>query len=194
MKVNFLNLDRNTLGGVMIHLGLAGAALVGICILYFFVYLPNTTNHNQTVTVPDVEGKYVDQLDPFFVKTNLHYQINDSSYASDQPALTVLKQYPPAGSKVKEGRSIFLSVNQRIPPTVLVPDLIDGSIMNAAAVLRSSQLKLGKIEVVPGPYKVVKEMQCNGQIVEASSRVPKESTIDLIVMDGLTADLTDSIP
>ena len=191
MKFNFLNLGRNTLGGVMVHLLLAGLSLAVICMLYFTVYLPNTTNHNQTIIVPEFEGKQFDQLRPV---SNLKYQVNDSSYSSDYPALTVLKQYPPAGSKVKEGRKIFLSVNQRTTPTVVMPDVVDGSVINAEAVLRSSQLKLGKIQLVPGPYKIVKEVHYQGQMISASALVPRGALIDLVVMDGLSDDQTDSIP
>ena len=194
MKVNFLNSGQNTLGGVVVHLLLAGFALLVVCILYFAVYLPSITNHNQTIIVPDIEGKSFDQLEPLFVKSSLQYQVNDSSYSSDYPALTVLKQFPPAGSKVKRGRKILLSVNQRTAPTVLVPDLIDGSVINAGAVLRSSHLQLGKIELIPGPYKIVKEMRYRGQPVEASSSIPRGSVVDLIVMDGLSDDPTDTIP
>jgi beta-lactam-binding protein with PASTA domain len=196
MRVNFLISGRNTLGGVVIHILLAGLSLLVLCILYFAVYLPGITNHNQTIIVPDIEGKALQQLqtEPLFVTSTLLYQVNDSSYSSDYPALTVLKQYPPAGSKVKEGRKILLSVNQRNPPTVLVPDLIDGSVINAATVLRSSQLKPGKIEFIPGPYKIVKEMRYHGQVIAASFPVPKGSVIDLIVMDGLGDDQTDTIP
>jgi len=193
MKVNFLSLGRNTLGGVMMHLLAAGASFVILCILYFSVYLPTTTNHNKTVVVPPIEGKQFDQLEPIFRAANLQYQVHDSSYSSDYPALAVLKQYPPAGSKVKEGRKIFLSVNQRNPPTVVVPDLVDGSVINAEAVLRSSQLKLGNIELVPGPYQIVKEMRYSGQAIVASSLVPKGALIDLVVMDGLSAEEPDSI-
>jgi beta-lactam-binding protein with PASTA domain len=194
MKVNFLNLERNTLGGVMFHALLAGAALFAACILYFAVYLPHTTNHNKTVVVPTIEGKQFAHLEPIFRDANLQYEVNDSAYSADYPALTVLKQYPAAGSKVKEGRRIFLSINQRTPPTVMVPDLVDGSIINAEAVLRSSQLKTGKIELVPGPFKVVKEMRYQGQQINASSTVPKGAFIDLVIMDGLSEDTTDSIP
>ena len=188
MKFSILKYKRNTLGGVLIHLLIAASILVGLCILYFFAYLPNATNHNQTITVPNIEGMKVSQLEDFLVKRNLRYEVNDSSYSQEYPPLTVLKQYPKAGSKVKEGRNIFISINRLEPPTVPVPDLIDGSVVNAEAVLRSNELKRGKIELVSGPFNVVKEMKYQGQVIKASERVPKGAVIDLVVMDGGSPD------
>lgn len=188
MKSSIFKLKRNTLGGVLIHLFLAGALLAVLCILYFFTYLPKTTNHGETITVPDIEGMQLGQLEEFLVKKNLRYEINDSSYSSEYPPLTVLKQYPHAGAKVKEGRNIFISINRLEPPTVPVPNLVDGSVVNAEAVLKSNELNRGKIELVPGPFNVVKEMKYRGQVIAPSERVPKGSVIDLVVMDGGSKD------
>ncbi len=188
MKFGILKYKRNTLGGVIIHLFLAGVLLGILCVLYFFAYLPNTTNHGQSITVPNIEGMQLEELEDFLVKRNLRYEINDSSYSEEYPPLTVLKQYPQAGSKVKEGRNIFISINRLNPPTVPVPNLVDGSVVNAEAVLRSNELKRGKIELVPGPFNVVKEMKFQGQVIAPSERVPKGSIIDLVVMDGGSKD------
>src|SRR5882672_2185392 len=145
MKFDILKFKRDTLGGMLIHLLLAFAALVLIAILYFYAYLPSSTNHGMSITVPDVEGMQISQLEDFLVKRNLRYEVNDSSYSSEYPPLTVLRQYPPAGAKVKEDRKILISVNRIDPPTVPVPDLVDGSVVNADAVLRSNELKRGRI-------------------------------------------------
>jgi beta-lactam-binding protein with PASTA domain len=131
----------------------------------------------------------VSQLDEFLLSKDLRYEVNDSSYSADYPPLTVLKQYPRAGSKVKEGRKIFISLNRINPPTVPLPDLVDGSILNAESLLRSNELKRGRIQTVNGPFRAVKEMKLNGVKVEAGTRVPKGSVIDLVVMDGNEGDI-----
>src|SRR5690606_3425019 len=63
--------------------------------------------------------------------------------------------------------------------------LIDGSLTNAEAVLRGSELKRGKVRFVRGPFlNVVKEMQINGNKVVPGVPVPKGTVVDLVVMDG----------
>jgi len=185
MKFEFKKIKNNTLAGVILHAILASVALLLLAIFYFYVYLPGSTNHGETITVPDVEGKSISELETELEKRMLRFEISDSSYSEKHPPQTVLKQYPHAGAKVKEGRKIYLTVNNNQPPSVPVPDLIDGSVVNADAVLRSVQLKRGNIKLVSGPFNVVKEMYHKGErIMPLKTRVPKGSVIDLVVMDG----------
>jgi beta-lactam-binding protein with PASTA domain len=184
MNFDIRKFKTDTLGGLIMHFLLAAGLMLILLVLYFFAYLPSTTNHGEVITVPSIEGMQVDKLDGFLVKRNLRYEVNDSAYSAEQPPNTVLKQFPQAGSKVKEGRKIFISVNRSTPPTVPVPALVDGSVVNADAVLRSNQLKRGSIELVPGPFNIVKDMKYRGNRIEAGDQVPKGATIDLVVMDG----------
>lgn len=184
MKFDPRKYKNDTLGGLLLHILLAASILLVLFLLYFFTYLPSTTNHGEAITVPSIEGMAISQLEDFLIKRNLRYEVNDSAYSSEYPPLTVLKQYPQAGAKVKEGRKIFISINRVSPPTVPVPALVDGSVVNADAVLRSNELKRGRIELVAGPFNVVKEMKYQGRTIEAGETVPKGSIIDLVVMDG----------
>ena len=180
----------NTLGGILISLALALAIIFVFIALYFLTYLPSVTNHGQSITVPNIEGMQVKELEDFLIRKDLRYEVSDSTYSSKYPPLTVLKQYPHAGAKVKQGRKIFITINHVTAPTVPVPNLIDGSVVNAEAVLASNELKRGRIELVSGPFNVVKEMKYRGAKIEPNVRVPKGSVIDLVVMDGGKGDYT----
>jgi eukaryotic-like serine/threonine-protein kinase len=186
MKPVFLKKYNNeTLGGVLIHLLAATLIIMLLCVLYFYAYLPNITNHGETITVPNVEGQPFKKVVAFLEEHDLRYEISDSTYSSEYPPLTILKQVPVAGSKVKEQRKIYLSINRVTPPTVPMPDLIDGSLINADAVLKGSELRRGKIHLVRGPFlNVVKEMRIDGKTVAPLTRVPKGTIVDLVVMDG----------
>jgi len=186
MKPAFLKKYNNeTLGGLLIHIMAAAFILLILCILYFYAYLPNITNHGETITVPNVEGQPFDKASRMLEEHDLRFEVSDSSYSSEYPPLTVLKQVPVEGSKVKEQRKIYLSINRLTPPTVPMPDLIDGSLINADAVLKGSELRRGKIHLVRGPFlNVVKEMRINGKTVAPLTRVPKGTVVDLVVMDG----------
>ena len=181
-------LKSDTLGGLLLHMAIAGTILMLLCFFYFFVYLPGTTNHGESITVPNIEGLSIQKVQPFLASHDLQFEVNDSSYSSQYPPLTVLKQYPAPGSKVKEGRKVYVSINRIKPPSVPMPDLIDGSLINAEAVLKGSELKRGKIHLVRGPFlNVVKEMRVDGAKVEPNVRIPKGTVVDLVVMDGGSA-------
>jgi beta-lactam-binding protein with PASTA domain len=187
MKIDFKKFKRDTLAGVLLHLGLAFLGFLIVALIFFYAYLPGTTNNGETITVPDIEGKSLSELETELEKRLLRFEVNDSSYSENHPPLSVLKQYPHPGAKVKEGRKIYVTINRTQPPTVPVPDLTgnDGSsVVNAEAILRSNQLKRGKIRLVPGPFNIVKEMLYKGVKIAPGTRVAKGSVIDLVVMDG----------
>lgn len=175
----------STPAGLLLSLIITSGTVLLIMAIYFYIYLPAATNHGETITVPDITGMPVDELEKFLVQRNLRYQINDSSYSQDYPPFTVLRQFPKAGSVVKENRVIYISINRITPPTVPVPDLIDGSLINADEVLRGNELKRGKVMLVRGPFlNVVREMRFQGKKIDPGTRIPKGSAIDLVVEDG----------
>jgi beta-lactam-binding protein with PASTA domain len=181
----------STVSGLLVSIVVTCGTVFLLMILYFYVYLPAITNHGETITVPNIEGMKLEQLDEFLVTRNLRYEVNDSSYTEKYPPLTVLKQYPSAGSQVKENRVIYISLNRITPPTVPMPNLVDGSLINAEVQLKSNELKRGRIQIISGPYlHVVKEMKFRGEKIEPGTRITKGSVIDLVVYDGGS----DSLP
>lgn len=170
---------------MLLHIAASMGILLLISICYFYIYLPATTNHGESITVPDLQGKNIESLNDFLTAHDLRYEISDSSYSEEYPPLSVLLQYPKAGSKVKENRTILITVNRVTPPTVPVPDLVDRSRINAEVVLKSNELKRGRILLEPSPFlNLVKEMRYKGKIITAGTRIPKGSEIDLVVGDG----------
>lgn len=175
----------NTLGSMLLNFTLAVGVLAFLSLFYFYVYLPNITNHGETITVPNLEGMDLDKLDDFLSGHDLRYEVNDSSYSEDFPPLTVLQQFPPQGSKVKENRKIYVTLNRVTPPTVPMPDLVDRSRINAEVVLKSNELKRGHIILQASPFlNLVIEMRHLGKPIDAGTRVPKGAIIDLVVGDG----------
>ncbi len=187
-----LPFQDNTLGSVLGSIGTVVGIFLFLGICYFYIYLPNATNHGETVTVPDLKGIKIEKLDSFLTEHKLRYELNDSAYSGEYPPLTIVRQFPKEGSTVKEGRKIFISINRVSPPTVPVPDLVDRSRINAEVVLQSNELKRGKIIFEPSPFlNLVKELRYQGKKIEVGVRIPKGSVIDLVVGDGNgSADFT----
>lgn len=180
-----MKLISDNLKGFLIRLLIVGSLLFSLVLIFFYIYLPATTNHGESITVPNLEGIHMEEIDGFLTNRSLRYEVNDSTYSDKYPPLTILRQYPQAGSKVKEGRKIFISVNRINPPTVPVPDLVDRSLINAEAVLKSNELKRGQIIYKPSPFhNLVLEMQLEGRVLETEERIAKGSVIDLVVGNG----------
>jgi len=179
----------STLGGVLVSILIACGSLMLIMILYFYVYLPHITNHDETITVPNAVGRNFSELEEVLGSRDLRFEVSDSAYSGNHPPLTVLKQYPAEGAKVKENRVIYVSLNRVTPPTVPVPNLIDISLINADAQLKNNELKRGRIELVRGAFlQLVRGMKYKGHPIEPGERVPKGAVIDLVVEDGGNTD------
>ena len=158
-----------------------------ILIAIFKIYLPIKTNNGEVITVPNLIGMNINDLNTFLEDRNLRYEIlEDSSYSSDKLPFTVLYQNPSEGNKVKKNRKIYLTLNSVIPPKIKIPNIINGSVKNAQLILKSYDLKLGNIKYIPDlAMNAVLKMYVNGDSVSINDLVDKGTIIDLEVGDGL---------
>ncbi|EMR01871.1 PASTA domain-containing protein [Cesiribacter andamanensis] len=170
---------------VLIHLGIILVTGFVLVYLVFNIWLPGTTRHGETVTVPNLQGRSYSELESYLTQQGLRYEVNDSTFSTEYPPLTVMKQYPQAGAQVKENRKIFISLNAVNPPNVRMPKLIDSSVKNAQLVLRSFGLELGEITYKPDlAANAVLEQLHKGKPIEEGAYIAKGSKIDLVVGDG----------
>ncbi len=182
-----------SLKDLLIHLSVLLGITVLVVVIVFFIWLPATTNHGETITVPDIKGMTVGELDDFLGKRNLRYEVTaDSSYSPDFPGLAVLRQVPPPNTTVKENRKIYVTLNAESPPQVRMPDLIDKSLKSAMMTLNSYDLKLGSIKYIPDPFFVIIEVRISGREILAGEKIEKGSPIDLVVGNGFGSTVFQS--
>ncbi len=164
-----------------------GIILVLCLLLYiaFFATLKCITRHGQQVMIPDVRGKEINTAVTMLKQMRFEISI-DSTFEPDQKPLTVLKQVPDTGSVVKEGRTIFLTVNCIHPPQIAMPQLVNLSFRSAVMMLRNNKLKLGDTTFKPDlAAGLVLEQKYNGQQVKPGDVVPQGSKISLVIGDGM---------
>jgi eukaryotic-like serine/threonine-protein kinase len=175
----------SSVGSLLLSIGATFGTIMLLAIIYFYVYLPSVTNHGESITIPDLKGMSVEELEVFLKDHDLRYAVNDSAYSSEFPPLVVLRQFPQPGAQVKINRVVYVSLNRVTPPTLPIPDLVDRSLVNAEVVLKSVELKRGKILYVPSPFRnLVKEMRYEGKEIKAGTRITKGAIIDLVIGDG----------
>ena len=188
-------LGTNSIWDLLKHLVIIIIIGVTIVLLFFFVYLPNTTNKGETITVPDASGLELAKMDDFLGSRKLRFEVADSGYSADHAPLAVLKQYPLPGSKVKENRKVYLTVNAITPPLVKIPDLLEKSLRSSERALESVGLKRGEIEYRPDVAlnKVLEVIYDGRKItkadIEKGIKIPKGSSIDLVVAGGTGATI-----
>ncbi|WP_276496767.1 PASTA domain-containing protein [Pontibacter litorisediminis] len=176
----------NTFLGVIKHLLIMGVIVAALILGFFYYYLPSTTNHGESISVPKITGMQLQDAETLLEEQNLRYFINDSTYKPDLEPFQILTQDPAPGSKVKENRKIYVSVNMKNPPMIKMPKLIDGSVKNAELILKSYDLRKGKITYVPDlQQNAVLKQFVNGKEVKPGEMVAKGALVDLHVGDGL---------
>jgi len=170
---------------LFIHIGLILAFTVVLVLTFFFVYLPFSTNHGQTITVPDLKHMSMDELENYLEDRKLRYEVSDCTFVAGGVPLTVFAQYPTPGSNVKEGRKIYLTIIKRTAPTVVMPNLVDQTSRTAALLLGSMGLVMGDLTYEPdlGKNKVLRQY-ANGQEIKPGSPIAKGTKVDLIIGDG----------
>ena len=165
-----------------------------IIFFLFYIYFPIKTNHGDTITVPNLIGMELKDIDEFLSDRDLRYEIlDDSSYSSEYPPYSILQQNPSENEKVKENRKIYLTLNSSIPPKIKMPKIINGSVKNAQLILKSYDLKLGEITYVPDMARnAVLKMFIEGDSVNENDLVLKGSIVDLEVGNGLGNQIFDT--
>ncbi len=173
----------------LIALHLSFMVVVGNCIVFLFFQflLPVITHQGQFITVPNLKGISLEEVDAVLAQRNLRFEVTEEfAYAPEYSPMTVLQQHPKAGAYVKEGRKIYLTLNTQTAPQVKMPNLVDGSVRNAHVRLKSQGLLLGAIKYVPDiAQNAVLEQWYQGAQIAPDVLVAKGSRIDLVVGAGL---------
>jgi beta-lactam-binding protein with PASTA domain len=166
--------------------------LIAIGILAFLLLIMDKTlkvytRHGQSLEVPDLIGKKLDKAEGILNSCDLEYKILDSAYRADLPPNTIIDQTPKSGTKVKEGRTIFITLNSFNPPMVEIPDLVGKSSYKYAKMqLESYGLVVAEPVYKPSPYvNALLEILANGKPVGKNAKLPKGSTITLVVGQGI---------
>lgn len=147
-----------------------------------WVWMDRYTMHGESVVVPEVKGMMINDAEYALDDIDLVAVVVDSAYVRSQPAGIVLEQKPAPGSRVKSGREIYLTINQKQTPTNIIPDIAGNcSRREAEARLRALGFKIGPIELVPGDPDWVVALKVNGREVYTGERVPSDAPVVLVV-------------
>ncbi len=167
---------------LFIHLFLIACTAVFI-ILGTMWWLKAYTQHGEAVDVPDLTGLSMAQLSEALQNTSLRYEVTDSIYSDEQPRGAVIIQNPLPGMQVKEGRTIFITVNSLLPEMVIMPDLTGKSRRVALPMLEISGLKLEAAKYVPDESctDCVVDQLYKGKPIAAGDLIRKGEKITLMI-------------
>ena len=180
-------LQSNNKSNLIINIG-AFIVLVLLLVFVFGFYLKIYTHHGESLTVPDFKGETIEKAKADCKEHNLQFIVKDSVYDFDKPKLSIIEQNPKPGSKVKEGRRVYFTINMDKAPQVefsareLVGEIRD----QALRMLVGKGLREGRISYKPDmALNLVLGVMYNGRMVtDGNIKVDKGSMIDLVLGDG----------
>lgn len=166
-------------------------ALVATILLVWGVlfFVQQYSRHGESQTVPDLIGKTTSEAMDALDNLDLEYAVMDSTFDPDERPLTILNQDPLPDSKVKSGRTIYVTVNMAEAPKTEIPRFEVGtSLVSVREILESHGLKVGEIIYKPFEYRdVFLDMRIHGErkSLKPGTRIPKGTKIDLVLGNGL---------
>jgi beta-lactam-binding protein with PASTA domain len=111
--------------------------------------------------------------------------LDSTNYNPEYPRFSILEQSPLAGSKVKDNRKIYFTVNPSGYKKVTVPDIIQVTKRNATSRLRAVGLEVQRVTYIDELGKdMVYNMKYKGKYVKPGDKLPKTSKVELVCGNG----------
>jgi eukaryotic-like serine/threonine-protein kinase len=162
---------------------IAGLILFGAVALIAMdrIIMPAYTKHGHGITVPDITRMPLDEAAAILDSRGLRHELAAKRSNEAFPPDFVIDQTPNAGMIVKPNRKIYITINTTSTPTVVVPEVQDLSLRNATIQLQNSGLQVGNVTYESSRFR----NSVLRQSIPSGRRVDQNTTVDLIVGDGL---------
>ncbi|HYE54204.1 MAG TPA: PASTA domain-containing protein [Chitinophagaceae bacterium] len=160
--------------------------LVFLIIILFLTSLKWCTSHGKTITIPAVVGMTYANASKLLEEKGFDIEIQDSVYFDSLPPLSVTRQFPEADAVVKKNRTVYLTLNRAVPPTIEMPKLIGLSFRSAEVSLRQYGLKLEDTTYrVDFAKNSVLDQLYNGESIKPGMKIRMGSGISLVLGTGV---------
>ncbi len=169
----------------VVEMCLLAIVVVAIIVGVVFAGLDNYTQHGKEITVPDICGMYEAEADIVLTEYGLRVQVIDSTYNNEVGLGSIVEQNPAAGSKVKNGRSIYVILNAKAKKMVPLPELKDMSQRQAVATLQALHLQVDTTLYEPSEFRgLVLDIRKDGISLAAGTRLTEGSSVVLVIGQG----------
>lgn len=156
--------------------------LIGVVAVFSLLYLlvnefgmPAYTRHGAGVAVPRVLRQDFSAAQSRLEGDGFVVQKMTRRFDPARPRGEVVEQEPLAGTEVKPGRVVYLTVNEGVRPRVRVPSLVGASLREARSRIQGLGLRVAeeRPDTIPSPYKntVTQQTPAIGDSVATGARV-----------------------
>lgn len=172
----------------VLAIGVVGILLVILTLLFLNIY----TRHGQNIVVPELQGLQASEAKAMLKSKGLTVEIVDSIYRSDAVPGSIIDQTPKPNNRVKEGRSIYITIHSYNPQQISIPDLVDYSSRQALSLLNSIGFTDIRVVEMPAQYSgLVLSVEYKGRKLLADETVPLGHPLTLVVGKIIDQDSLD---
>lgn len=177
-KIKAFN-DNYPVIATLIYIVLVSIVLVWLGGLFVDLW----TRHNSDATVPEIKNMTYAQAEAVLEENGLSIEISDSIYDKNIAPGTIVESWPKAGSVVKRGRNIYVTVTAFSPRHVTITMPITG-VSSRQAVSYLTALGVSGIRFinVPSQYPdLVESAHADGRPIGVGSVISVDATVTLEV-------------
>ena len=190
MKQWFLFLFSRSFFKSLVRLGLVWLFMIGG--LWF--YLKFYSRPGAIQDLPNLKGFTLNEVQKKLDSLGLETIHLDSIYSRNGKPFQVIEQVPPAGSKIKSGRRIYVTTYRSTPPYEII-GVKEGQEPGISRIILEN--KGFEVEDVLEPNvalvgRVIRIENSKGEVLSADQKMPKGSFLQLI--SGTTTDELVSVP
>lgn len=143
----------------------------GIVMVFDRIVMPIYISQGSARVVPDVTGKRFDDASDELKRAGFNSVKNyNIKYLSGVDSTLVLSQSPAAGTEVKPGRNIYLTVNRRDVPSFPMPDLLGKLEFDARYAVTRLEMNVLTVQNAP-----VTDLEQDGKVLAQS--IPSEAMV-----------------
>jgi len=164
---------------------LAALGVVLLFVLIFFATLSWLTGHGKIQRVPSITGQNILAATKTLEAAGFEVVIQDSVFIDTLAKQAVVRQIPEAESIVKNGRTIYLTINRTVAPQVEMPNLAGFSVKSAEMYLISLGLRMGEISYRPDIARnAVLEQLLGERAIAPGTKIPIGTVINFVLGSG----------
>lgn len=166
----------------LLQAGVVGAGLIFL----LFLVLRFHTRQNRLIEVPNLYQIPLTEAEALLSDLRLIFEVMDSTQFNPEiPPFSIIEHQPRAHDEVKRGRKIYLTLNPSTYRKVSIPNVVQVTYRNAVSSLRAVGLEVGNISYRNNIGKdMVLAMRFDGDEIEPGAKIPKSSTVDLVLGNG----------
>ena len=159
-------------------------SLMGI-LLMDYLLLPSYVGYNKEHYLPDIRGEFVEKANYQLRSLGFQTEVVMIPFSETHEAGTVIKMYPRAFTKVKEGRTIDLTIAGK-DEDIEIPDISNLSLRNAKLTL--TKLGLGIDTIIYEYDNVISDGYISFQLPRKGQTVKSSTNMTLGVSRGAPPD------